>query len=175
MIEIVLHQSHPSHTDGKVLVSQYFSMKFLLLKTLLLRKRQDEGFTISIIIAIALVIVLLSVVNLVQSSDKIRNPFSKKSTDNTLAAAKSGIARYRYLLINNRVLAVHNLDEWSDFGDQTCDAISKTGQNWVNNDSDIDATDTNAGVGSHNNYNNSANDKNDQINLTSDAAKATNH
>lgn len=89
-------------------------MKFLLLKALLLPKRKDEGFTLPIVIAIGLVMVLLSTVNLVQSGEENLNALSQQGSSNALAAAELGVARYRDLLINNRVLAVNNSDEWTD-------------------------------------------------------------
>ncbi|VEP14727.1 conserved hypothetical protein [Hyella patelloides LEGE 07179] len=110
-------------------------MKFLILKTLLLRKRKDEGFTLPIVIAIGLVMVLLSAVNLVQSGEENLNALSQQGSSDALAAAEIGIARYRNLLNNNRVLTVYNLDTWTNawVTGQACDSISSTGGGWADN------------------------------------------
>lgn len=88
-------------------------MKFLLLKTLLLRKKTDEGFTLPIVIAIGLVMVLLSAVNLIQSGEENLNALSQRGTADALAVAEIGVARYRALLNNNRILAIRDLSEWT--------------------------------------------------------------
>lgn len=87
-------------------------MKFLLLKTLLLRKKTDEGFTLPIVIAIGLVMVLLSAVNLIQSGEENLNALSQRGSADALAVAEIGVARYRALLNNNRILAVNNSKRW---------------------------------------------------------------
>lgn len=89
-------------------------MKLLLLKTLLRRKRKDEGFTLPIVIAIGMVMVLLSAVELVRSGEDNIAAISQEGSADALAAAELGVSRYRDLLINNRVLAVHNSDNWTD-------------------------------------------------------------
>ncbi len=117
-------------------------MKFFLLKTLLIRRSKDRGFTLPIVIAIGLVMLLLSAVNLIQSGEEQLNTISKKGSADALAAAEFGIARYRELLNNNRVLAVYNLSEWQD-GDgnsiidnefvrnQICESVTTTGGGWA--------------------------------------------
>ena len=111
-------------------------MKFLLLKTLLLRKRRDEGFTLPMVMAIGLVMVLLSAVNLVQSGEENLMAISQEGSSDALAAAELGVSRYRDFLNRNRVLAVNNLDQWVGLDNETCDAISQDGQGWANNDND---------------------------------------
>ena len=111
-------------------------MKFLLLKTLLLRKRRDEGFTLPMVIAIGLVMVLLSAVNLVQSGEENLMAISQEGSSDALAAAELGVARYRDFLNRNRVLAVNNLDQWVGLDNETCDVISQDGDGWANNDND---------------------------------------
>ena len=111
-------------------------MKFLLLKTLLLRKRKDEGFTLPMVIAIGMVMVLLSAVNLVQSGEENLMAISQEGSSDALAMAELGISRYRDFLNRNRVLAVNNLDQWVGLDGETCDAISEDGQGWANDDND---------------------------------------
>lgn len=89
-------------------------MKFLLLKTLLLRKRRDEGFTLPMVIAIGLVMVLLSAVNLVQSGEENLMAISQEGSSDALAAAELGVSRYRDFLINNRVLAINDSAQWTN-------------------------------------------------------------
>lgn len=103
-------------------------MKFLLLKTLLLRKKTDEGFTLPIVIAIGLVMVLLSAVDLVQSGEENLNALSQRGTADALAVAEIGVARYRALLNSNRILAINDSDKWittdtdTTIDDQVCTA-----------------------------------------------------
>ena len=113
-------------------------MKFLLLKTLLIRRGKDEGFTLPIVIAIGLVMLLLSTVNLIQSGEEQLATLSKQGTSDALASAEFGIARYRELLNNNRVLAVYNLSEWKTNGTvttQTCDSITSSAGGWADDTS----------------------------------------
>ena len=114
-------------------------MKFLLLKTLLIRRGKDEGFTLPIVIAIGLMMILLSAVNLARSSEENLNTLSQQGLSNAIAMAETGVIRYRELLDKNRVLAVYNLSEWTtkDFvTDQVCDVISESNDGWANNDYD---------------------------------------
>ncbi len=171
-------------------------MKFLLLKTLLLRRAKDEGFTLPVVIAIGLVMILLSTVNMIQSGEETLLTLSKKGSSNALASAEFGIARYRELLNNNRVLAVYNLDQWTNanVSGQICDDISGTG-GWADDSSstwrnvslnettfsvdfndDGDQTDTNVVIGEYkivdyiyDNDNNVADDDNGEFNLFADA------
>ncbi len=113
-------------------------MKFLLLKTLLIRRGKDEGFTLPIVIAIGLVMLLLSTVNLIQSGEEQLATLSKQGTSDALASAEFGIARYRELLNNNRVLAVYNLSEWKTndtVTNQTCDSITSSAGGWADDTS----------------------------------------
>ena len=123
-------------------------MKFLLLKTLLLRRAKDEGFTLPVVIAIGLIMILLSAVNLAKSSEENLNTLSQQGLSNAIAMAEVGIARYRELLDKNRVLAVYNLSEWtSNFvTSQVCDAIIASGKGWANNDNDGGGTAFNANM-----------------------------
>ena len=102
-------------------------MKFLLLKILLQRRVRDEGFTLPMVIAIGLIMILLSTVNVVQSSEENLTAISTNSSSDALAMAEVGVTRYRELINNNRVLAVHNHTAWSNFDDtatnpQVCDS-----------------------------------------------------
>lgn len=79
-----------------------------------MRKRKDEGFTLPMVIAIGMVMVLLSAVNLVQSGEENLNAISQEGSSDALAAAELGVSRYRDLLINNRVLAINDSDRWTN-------------------------------------------------------------
>lgn len=109
-------------------------MKFLLLRVLLISRTKDRGFTLPMVIGIGLIMVLLSSISLVQSSEENLIAISKVQSSTSLAMAELGIARYRELLNNNRVLAVNSLDNWSAVATQTCDEISNAAGDWAYND-----------------------------------------
>ena len=128
-----------SQTGGQRLFIHIFYMKFLLFKILLLHRTRDRGFTLPMVIGIGLIMVLLSSVGLLQSSEEKLIAISKEQSSTSLAMAELGIARYRELLNNNRVLAVYSLTNWTDNGAanaisaQTCDDILGDG-GWADND-----------------------------------------
>ena len=112
-------------------------MKFLLFRILLLHRTRDQGFTLPMVIGIGLIMVLLGSMSLVQSSEENLNAISKDSSSTSLAMAELGVARYRELLNNNRVLAVYSLNGaqgWTttNVSDQTCDDITAGGEDWTN-------------------------------------------
>ncbi|MGB5636184.1 MAG: hypothetical protein WBM44_02870 [Waterburya sp.] len=84
-------------------------MKLLLFKTLLQRRAKDEGFTLPIVIALGLIMILLGLVNITGASEENLTAISKNSSTDSLAVAEIGIARYRELLDTNRVLALYNV------------------------------------------------------------------
>ena len=111
-------------------------MKLLLFKVLLLYRNREQGFTLPMVIGIGLIMVLLSSISLVQSSDETLTSVSTTQSSNSLAMAELGIARYRELLDNNRVLAIQSLDNWTSaaVANQTCDVISTVAgdDGWAN-------------------------------------------
>ena len=84
-------------------------MKLFILKILLQRRARDEGFTLPIVIALGLMMTLLGLVNIISASEENLNAISKNSSTDALAVAEIGVARYRELLDNNRVLALYNV------------------------------------------------------------------
>ena len=111
-------------------------MKFLLFRILLLHRTRDQGFTLPMVIGIGLIMVLLGSMSLVQSSEENLTSISKDKSSTSLAMAELGIARYRELLNNNRVLAVYSLDgaqgwKTTNVSDQTCDVISSAAGGWA--------------------------------------------
>ncbi|ELS01478.1 hypothetical protein Xen7305DRAFT_00011820 [Xenococcus sp. PCC 7305] len=112
-------------------------MKFLLLRVLLLSRRKDRGFTLPMVIGIGLIMVLLSSISLVQSSEENLIAISKVQSSTSVAMAELGIARYRELLNNNRVLAVNSLNNWVNVNDETCNVITDAANDddgWANTD-----------------------------------------
>lgn len=105
-------------------------MKFLLFRILLLYRIKDRGFTLPMVIGIGLIMVLLSSISLLQSSEENLTSISKTQSSTSFAITELGIARYRELLDNNRFLAVNNLDNWIAEADEVCDDI--VAENWVN-------------------------------------------
>ena len=83
-------------------------MKLFLLKTLLQRRARDEGFTLPMVIALGLVMLLLSITNLTISNEENLTAISQNSRSDALAIAELGIARYRELLDRNRLLAMYD-------------------------------------------------------------------
>ena len=85
-------------------------MKLLLLRVLLQRRARDEGFTLPMVIALGLVMILLGAVNITGANEENLNAINQNSRSDALAIAEVGIARYRELLDRNRVLALYSTD-----------------------------------------------------------------
>jgi hypothetical protein len=108
-------------------------MKLLLFKVLLKRRARDEGFTLPMVIALGLVMLLLGTVNIVKSSEENISAISQNSSSDALAIAEVGITKYRELLNQNRILTVYNQDQWTANGNvsaQTCNNIATTPTGW---------------------------------------------
>ena len=95
-------------------------MKLFLLKILLQRRARDEGFTLPMVIALGLVMLLLGAINLSVSNEENLTAISQNSRSDALAIAEVGIARYRELLDRNRVLAINDHSQWGSLN-QVCD------------------------------------------------------
>jgi hypothetical protein len=95
-------------------------MKLLLFKVLLHRRARDEGFTLPVVFAIGLIMLLLGVLNILSASEENLNAASDNQKNKALAIAEVGVTRYRELLDKNRILTVYNNTEWSDITN-TCD------------------------------------------------------
>ena len=83
-------------------------MKLLLLKVLLQRRARDEGFTLPMVIALGLVMLLLGAINITVANEENITAISQNSRSDALAIAEVGIARYRELLDRNRILALYD-------------------------------------------------------------------
>jgi hypothetical protein len=105
-------------------------MKLLLLKTLLQRRARDEGFTLPMVIALGLVMVLLGAISITTANEENLTAISQNSKSDALAVAEVGVARYRELLDRNRELAIYDDAEWT----------TKTARTEVCNRDDIDIT-----------------------------------
>ena len=99
-------------------------MKLLLLKILLQRRARDEGFTLPMVIALGLVMLLLGTVNIVKSNEENITAINQNSSSDALAIAEVGIARYRELLNQNRILTIYNQDQWNDADADPNDNVS---------------------------------------------------
>ena len=88
-------------------------MKLFLLKILLQRRARDEGFTLPMVIALGLVMILLGAVNITSANEENLNAITQNSISDSQAIAEIGIARYRELLDRNRVLAINDASNWS--------------------------------------------------------------
>jgi hypothetical protein len=94
-------------------------MKLLLLKVLLHRRARDEGFTLPMVIALGLVMLLLGAVSITTANEENITAISQNSKSDALAIAEIGIARYRELLDRNRRLAINDSNLWPGL-DQIC-------------------------------------------------------
>lgn len=104
-------------------------MKLLLLKILLQRRARDEGFTLPMVIALGLIMILLGAVNILSAGEEDLLAISDNQNNKALAIAEVGVARYRQLLDRNRMLTVYSNDQWSSLTN-TCD-ISSTINNFA--------------------------------------------
>ncbi len=95
-------------------------MKLLLFKTLLQRRARDEGFTLPMVIALGLVMLLLGAVSITIANEENITAITQNSKSDALAIAEVGVARYRELLDRNRFLAVNDFSQWGSIN-QVCD------------------------------------------------------
>ncbi|MGF1589459.1 MAG: hypothetical protein ACFCU7_09470 [Pleurocapsa sp.] len=95
-------------------------MKLLFLKTLVQRRARDEGFTLPMVIALGLVMLLLGAVSITIANEENITAISQNSRSDALAIAEVGVARYRELLDRNRILAVNDSSAWGTIN-QVCD------------------------------------------------------
>lgn len=95
-------------------------MKLFILKILLQRRARDEGFTLPMVIAIGLIMILLGAVNILSAGEENLNAISDNQKNEALAIAEIGVTRYRELLDRNRMLTVYSSDSWSSLTN-TCD------------------------------------------------------
>ena len=95
-------------------------MKLFLLKIILQRRTKDEGFTLPMVIAIGLILILLGAVNITTANEENLNAITQNSRSDALAIAEVGVARYRELLDKNRILAINDSDQWASLA-EVCD------------------------------------------------------
>jgi hypothetical protein len=154
-------------------------MKFLLFKLLLQRRARDEGFTLPMVMALGLIMILLSAVHVVQSGDENLVSLASNNSSEALAMAEVGIAEYRELLNRNRVLAVHNQSNWSTVDNtatqpQVCDSnvstFGDTTQWHPINDGSVNIGSYQLVSYVYDNDGDIATNNNGQLDLTSDAA-----
>ncbi len=105
-------------------------MKLLLLKTLLQRRARDEGFTLPMVIALGLVMLLLAAVSITTANEENLTAITQNSRSDALAIAEVGVARYRELLDRNRELTIYDDALWA----------TKTTREEVCNNEDKDIT-----------------------------------
>ena len=108
-------------------------MKLFLLKTLLQRRDRDEGFTLPMVIALGLVMILLGLTNIVKSGEENVNSIVQSQRVDAFAVAELGAAQYRQFLDRNRALILHNRNRWTSITD-VCDTITNTTDGWASNE-----------------------------------------
>jgi len=87
-------------------------MKLLLLKSLLQRRARDEGFTLPMVIALGLVMLLLGAISITTANEENITAITQNSKSDALAIAEVGVARYRESLDRNRRLAINDSSQW---------------------------------------------------------------
>ena len=110
-------------------------MKLFLLKTLLQRRDRDEGFTLPMVIALGLVMILLGLTNIVKSGEENVNSIAQSQRVDAFAVAELGAAQYRQFFDRNRALILHNRNRWTSITD-VCETITDTANGWANDDYD---------------------------------------
>lgn len=128
-------------------------MKLLFQRVLLQRRARDEGFTLPMVIALGLVMILLGTTSIVKSSEENLNAAIQNSSSDALAIAEVGITKYRELLNQNRVLTVYNHAQWTSNSvtvggntinvvGQACVDLTKTPAGWNDDGTSAAANDT---------------------------------
>jgi hypothetical protein len=87
-------------------------MKLLLLKSLLQRRARDEGFTLPMVIALGLIMLLLGAISITTANEENITAITQNSKSDALAIAEIGVARYRESLDRNRRLAINDSSQW---------------------------------------------------------------
>ena len=87
-----------------------------IIKTLLIRRSQEQGFVLPTVIALGLIMLLLGTVNIFKSNDENITAIAQRDTSEALTAAEAGVSFYRDLIDKNKVIATYS----------ACDA----GLNW---------------------------------------------
>ncbi len=80
----------------------------LLFKILSLRRSQEDGFVIPVIFALGLIMTLIGIISIFQSSDEEIISISQRDTSRALAAAEAGVARYREYIDNYKTIAMYS-------------------------------------------------------------------
>ena len=108
-------------------------MKLLLFKVLLQRRARDEGFTLPMVIALGLVMLLLGAVNIVKSGEENVNSIAQSQRIDAFAVAELGAAQYRQFFDRNRALILQNRSEWTGITD-VCETVTDTANGWASNE-----------------------------------------
>ena len=102
-------------------------MNFLLKAFLVYRRKSEKGFAIPMVLSLGIIMVLLGTVSIFRSSEEDLTAITQRSTSRALNAAEAGVARYRQLLSNYKVIATYNAcNSWSG---TTCSASGSTWKN----------------------------------------------
>ncbi|MDJ0686880.1 MAG: pilus assembly PilX N-terminal domain-containing protein [Xenococcaceae cyanobacterium MO_188.B32] len=93
----------------------------LLFKVFLLSRPKEEGFVLPVVIALGLIMTLVGTISIFQSSDEQLTASSQRSTSKALAAAEIGVARYRELIDQNKIIATYPACETGTWTGANCD------------------------------------------------------
>ena len=99
-----------------------------IIKTLLIRRSNEEGFIIPTVIALGLIMLLIGTINIFKSNDEHITAIVQRDTREALTAAEAGVAYYREFIDNYKTIAEYNSTDaantpsWSDRnGDDSTD------------------------------------------------------
>ena len=93
-------------------------MKLLLLKILFINRARDRGYAIPVVFALGLIMTLVGMISIFQSTDEEIISISKRETSKALAAAEVGVSRFREEINKYKAIAMYDAcDSWSSGAD----------------------------------------------------------
>ena len=100
-------------------------MKLFLLKILFINRPKEKGYVIPVVFALGLIMTLIGMISVFQSSDEQVISISKRESSKALAAAETGVARYREQINKYKIISMHDACNDSNWGgDETCDDVA---------------------------------------------------
>lgn len=90
-------------------------MKLLLLKILFINQPKDKGYVIPVVFALGLIMTLVGTISIFQSSDEQVISISQRQSSEALAAAETGIARYREQINKYKMISMYDACDSSDW------------------------------------------------------------
>lgn len=92
-----------------------------ILKTLLIHRSNEQGFTVPVVVLLGLIMILLSSITIFKSQAEVMTALTQRESARALYAAEAGVTQYRKLIARNRVIAINPKSIWSTTAN-TCDS-----------------------------------------------------